>query len=94
MCAMHFCINGLCNRLDTGAILSVYIETPQVASACFNNNYVSFSCFNCLNLYYMWYLWFADVARNSPADIRTVLASYEKKDIAKEFLERSKDYQR
>ncbi|KAJ4725269.1 mitochondrial import inner membrane translocase subunit TIM50-like [Melia azedarach] len=34
------------------------------------------------------------VARNSPADIRTVLASYEKKDIAKEFLERSKDYQR
>lgn len=34
------------------------------------------------------------VARNSPADIRAVLASYEKKDIAKEFLERSKDYQR
>uniref|UniRef100_A0A2P2KK22 Mitochondrial import inner membrane translocase subunit TIM50 n=1 Tax=Rhizophora mucronata TaxID=61149 RepID=A0A2P2KK22_RHIMU len=34
------------------------------------------------------------VARASPADIRTVLASYEKKDIAKEFIERSKDYQR
>ncbi|EOY12055.1 Haloacid dehalogenase-like hydrolase (HAD) superfamily protein, putative isoform 2 [Theobroma cacao] len=34
------------------------------------------------------------VARNSPADIRQVLQSYERKDIAKEFLERSKDYQR
>ncbi|KAJ6894007.1 mitochondrial import inner membrane translocase subunit TIM50-like isoform X2 [Populus alba x Populus x berolinensis] len=34
------------------------------------------------------------VARNSPSDIRTVLASYERKDIGKEFLERSKDYQR
>ncbi|XP_044486282.1 mitochondrial import inner membrane translocase subunit TIM50 [Mangifera indica] len=34
------------------------------------------------------------VARHSPADIRTVLASYERKDVAKEFLERSKDYQR
>ncbi|XVF70871.1 hypothetical protein PTKIN_Ptkin11bG0197100 [Pterospermum kingtungense] len=34
------------------------------------------------------------VARNSPADIRKVLQSYERKDIAKEFLERSKDYQR
>ncbi|TXG67944.1 hypothetical protein EZV62_009219 [Acer yangbiense] len=34
------------------------------------------------------------VARNSPADIRAVLQSYERKDIAKEFLERSKDYQR
>lgn len=38
--------------------------------------------------------WHADVARNSPADIRNVLGSYERKDIAKEFLERSKDYQR
>lgn len=36
----------------------------------------------------------ADVARASPADIRTVLSSYERKDIAKEFLERSKDYQK
>lgn len=36
----------------------------------------------------------ADVARNSPADIRKVLQSYERKDIAREFLERSKDYQR
>ncbi|KAL3576479.1 hypothetical protein D5086_021762 [Populus alba] len=34
------------------------------------------------------------VARNSPSDIRTVLASYERRDIGKEFLERSKDYQR
>ncbi|KAG8492740.1 hypothetical protein CXB51_010481 [Gossypium anomalum] len=34
------------------------------------------------------------VARNSPADIRQVLQSYETKDIAKEFLERSKEYQR
>ncbi|KAJ4828676.1 mitochondrial inner membrane protein required for protein import [Turnera subulata] len=34
------------------------------------------------------------VARVSPADIRTVLASYEKKDVAKEFLERSKEYQK
>ncbi|OMO83722.1 NLI interacting factor [Corchorus capsularis] len=34
------------------------------------------------------------VARNSPADIRKVLQSYERQDIAKEFLERSKDYQR
>ncbi|CAN1135765.1 Mitochondrial import inner membrane translocase subunit TIM50 [Linum perenne] len=34
------------------------------------------------------------VARNSPADIRAVLSTYERKDIAKEFLERSKDYQR
>jgi hypothetical protein len=35
-----------------------------------------------------------DVARNSPSDIRKVLASYERKDVGKEFLERSKDYQR
>ncbi|GLU23911.1 hypothetical protein SLE2022_398860 [Rubroshorea leprosula] len=34
------------------------------------------------------------VARNSPSDIRAVLKSYERKDIAKEFLERSKEYQR
>ncbi|XVF33875.1 hypothetical protein REPUB_Repub18cG0009300 [Reevesia pubescens] len=34
------------------------------------------------------------VAYNSPADIRQVLQSYERKDIAKEFLERSKEYQR
>ncbi|TYI85391.1 hypothetical protein E1A91_D05G438700v1 [Gossypium mustelinum] len=34
------------------------------------------------------------VARNSPADIRQVLKSYERKDMAKEFLERSKEYQR
>ncbi|KAB5521211.1 hypothetical protein DKX38_025530 [Salix brachista] len=33
------------------------------------------------------------VARNSPSDIRKVLASYERKDVGKEFLERSKDYQ-
>ncbi|MBA0705683.1 hypothetical protein Golax_017861 [Gossypium laxum] len=33
------------------------------------------------------------VARNSPADIRQVLQSYERKDVAKEFLERSKEYQ-
>ncbi|KAE8660243.1 Mitochondrial import inner membrane translocase subunit TIM50 [Hibiscus syriacus] len=34
------------------------------------------------------------VARNSPPDIRQVLQSYERKDIAKEFLKRSKEYQR
>ncbi|KAG2328062.1 hypothetical protein Bca4012_037102 [Brassica carinata] len=34
------------------------------------------------------------VARNNPADIRPVLASYERKDVAKEFLERSIDYQK
>ncbi|XP_039035876.1 mitochondrial import inner membrane translocase subunit TIM50-like [Hibiscus syriacus] len=34
------------------------------------------------------------VARNSPPDIRQVLQSYERKDIAKEFLERSKEYRR
>ncbi|KAE8723558.1 Mitochondrial import inner membrane translocase subunit TIM50 [Hibiscus syriacus] len=34
------------------------------------------------------------IARNSPADIRQVLQSYERKYIAKEFLERSKEYQR
>ncbi|KAG6755120.1 hypothetical protein POTOM_040934 [Populus tomentosa] len=37
---------------------------------------------------------YRNVARNSPSDIRTVLASYERKDLGKEFLERSKDYQR
>ena len=36
----------------------------------------------------------ADVARNGPADIRPVLASYERKDVAKEFLERSIEYQK
>ncbi|CAH8385555.1 unnamed protein product [Eruca vesicaria subsp. sativa] len=34
------------------------------------------------------------VARNNPADIRPVLASFERKDVAKEFLERSIDYQK
>ncbi|KAF6145059.1 hypothetical protein GIB67_013410 [Kingdonia uniflora] len=34
------------------------------------------------------------VARQRPADIRPVLASYEGRDIAKEFLERSKEHQR
>ncbi|CAF1712903.1 BnaC03g70910D [Brassica napus] len=34
------------------------------------------------------------VARNGPADIRPVLASYERKDVAKEFLERSIEYQK
>ncbi|KAE8667045.1 Mitochondrial import inner membrane translocase subunit TIM50 [Hibiscus syriacus] len=34
------------------------------------------------------------VARNSPPGIRQVIQSYERKDIAKEFLERSKEYQR
>ncbi|KAE8702040.1 Haloacid dehalogenase-like hydrolase (HAD) superfamily protein, putative isoform 2 [Hibiscus syriacus] len=34
------------------------------------------------------------VARNSPPDIRQVLQSYERKDIAREFLERSKECQR
>ncbi|XP_010501219.1 PREDICTED: mitochondrial import inner membrane translocase subunit TIM50 isoform X2 [Camelina sativa] len=34
------------------------------------------------------------VARNAPADIRPVLASYERKDIAKEFLDRSIEYQK
>jgi import inner membrane translocase subunit TIM50 len=34
------------------------------------------------------------VARNSPADIRPVLASFERKDIAKEFIDRSIEYQK
>ncbi|KAI8557492.1 hypothetical protein RHMOL_Rhmol04G0014800 [Rhododendron molle] len=34
------------------------------------------------------------VARHRPADIRPVLASYQGRDIAKEFIERSKDHQR
>lgn len=34
------------------------------------------------------------VARHRPADIRPVLASYQGRDIAKEFIERSKDYQK
>ncbi|KAF9672678.1 hypothetical protein SADUNF_Sadunf11G0068200 [Salix dunnii] len=34
------------------------------------------------------------VARNNPSDIRMVLASDERKDVGKEFLECSKDYQR
>ncbi|XP_073272162.1 mitochondrial import inner membrane translocase subunit TIM50-like isoform X2 [Primulina huaijiensis] len=34
------------------------------------------------------------VAKHGPVDIRTVLASYEGHDIAKEFMERSKEHQR
>ncbi|KAD3642113.1 hypothetical protein E3N88_31337 [Mikania micrantha] len=34
------------------------------------------------------------VARHMPADIRPVLASYQGRDIAKEFIERSKEHQR
>ncbi|GFZ07375.1 haloacid dehalogenase-like hydrolase (HAD) superfamily protein [Actinidia rufa] len=34
------------------------------------------------------------VARHRPADIRPVLASYQGRDISKEFIERSKDHQR
>uniref|UniRef100_M4F7N4 Mitochondrial import inner membrane translocase subunit TIM50 n=1 Tax=Brassica campestris TaxID=3711 RepID=M4F7N4_BRACM len=34
------------------------------------------------------------IARNNPADIRPVLASYERNDVAKEFLERSIEYQK
>ncbi|KAK6133004.1 hypothetical protein DH2020_033295 [Rehmannia glutinosa] len=34
------------------------------------------------------------VAKHKPSDIRTVLASYQGHDIAKEFIERSKEYQR
>lgn len=36
----------------------------------------------------------ADVARHRPADIRPVLASYQGRDIAKEFIERSKEHQK
>lgn len=44
---------------------------------------------------YLRFSWFeADVARHRPADIRPVLASYQGRDIAKEFIERSKDHQR
>lgn len=35
-----------------------------------------------------------DVARHRPADIRPVLASYQGRDIATEFIERSKEHQR
>ncbi|VFQ82501.1 unnamed protein product [Cuscuta campestris] len=34
------------------------------------------------------------VAKHRPADIRTVLASYQGRDVAKEFIERSKEHQR
>ncbi|OIT08482.1 PREDICTED: mitochondrial import inner membrane translocase subunit TIM50-like [Nicotiana attenuata] len=34
------------------------------------------------------------VGKNRPADIRTVLASYQGRDIAKEFIERSKEHHR
>ncbi|KAK4355178.1 hypothetical protein RND71_024149 [Anisodus tanguticus] len=34
------------------------------------------------------------VGKHRPADIRTVLASYQGRDIAKEFIERSKEHQR
>ncbi|KAK6149401.1 hypothetical protein DH2020_016926 [Rehmannia glutinosa] len=34
------------------------------------------------------------VAKHRPSDIRTVLASYQGRDIAKEFIERSKEHQR
>ncbi|KAL2473111.1 Mitochondrial import inner membrane translocase subunit TIM50 [Forsythia ovata] len=34
------------------------------------------------------------VAKHRPADIRTVLASYQGRDIAKEFIERSKEHQK
>ncbi|KAL2495970.1 Mitochondrial import inner membrane translocase subunit TIM50 [Forsythia ovata] len=34
------------------------------------------------------------VAKHRPADVRTVLASYQGLDISKEFIERSKEYQR
>lgn len=41
------------------------------------------------------FAWFiADVARHRPADIRPVLASYQGRDIATEFIARSKDHQR
>lgn len=36
----------------------------------------------------------SDVAKARPADIRAVLASYQGRDIAKEFIERSKEHQR
>ena len=35
-----------------------------------------------------------DVARIRPANIRLVLASYQGRDIAKEFIERNKEHQR
>lgn len=36
----------------------------------------------------------SDVAYNNPADIRKVLASYQGRDIAKEFIERTKEHRR
>jgi import inner membrane translocase subunit TIM50 len=36
----------------------------------------------------------ADVAMVRPSDIRTVLASYQGRDVAAEFIERSKEHQR
>lgn len=36
----------------------------------------------------------SDVALHRPADIRPVLASYQGRDIAREFIERSKEHQR
>lgn len=56
------------------------------------------SCEVHLSTYVGWFIfiWFgsADVARNCPGDIRPVLASYERKDVAKEFIDRSIEYQK
>lgn len=40
------------------------------------------------------FVWGAVVATRKPADIREVLASFEDRDIPKEFIERSKEYQK
>lgn len=40
------------------------------------------------------FVWGAVVATRKPADIREVLASFQDRDIPKEFIERSKEYQK
>lgn len=40
------------------------------------------------------FIFYVVVARNPPADIRQVLASYEGCDIPEEFIRRSKEHQR
>lgn len=57
-------------------------------------NYIFFLFYSLMFEFMNWILLIADVARHRPADIRPVLASYQGRDIAKEFIERSKEHQK
>lgn len=73
---------------------------------CKHWNY-NFVCVSQANLLDKWFIFYSfsvgicclhcldsDVAKHRPADIRTVLASYQGHDVANEFIERSKEHQR